>query len=193
MYREHQFSPKWKYLEYGRAKGHRGWIVGSENGTCSALFLVPICWAGFTAVEQYAEHATHIDSNLFLMWIERCWFVQTRVRSFPNVEAALPCVHLAQKRGIQMQWRMIQGSRTFQLLGQLYRWWWSRGRGRPEGLLICSNLSSCQSQCTLLQKNCTVLVHLQYSAGKKNLHTDWIFLQRIQTKRFYNLRLLFRI
>jgi len=26
--------------------------------------LVSVCWPGFTAVEQYAEHASHIDTNL---------------------------------------------------------------------------------------------------------------------------------
>ena len=46
------------------AKKRRWWIIGSENGTRRAFFPVIGNWPGFTAVEQHAEYASHIDTKL---------------------------------------------------------------------------------------------------------------------------------
>jgi len=50
-------------------------------------FLVSVCWPGFTAVEQHAEHTSYIDTSLDVN--REVLVVQTPERSFPNVEAAL--------------------------------------------------------------------------------------------------------
>ena len=52
------------------------------------FFLVSVFRAGFTAAEQHAEHASHIDTNRD---VNREVLVCPDSReNFPNVEAALP-------------------------------------------------------------------------------------------------------
>jgi len=121
IYREQILS---KMVVFGMRSRQETPRMGCRQHKSNALSL--FSWFRYVGQDQQPQSSMlsrKARQTRILMWIERCWFAQTRERNFPNVEAALPMRASGSETSDTDAVPLIQGSRTFQQLLRQHHWW----------------------------------------------------------------------